>query len=372
MRRFIRRTKAIAHKELIHMMRDARVVYLALGLPVVMLAIFGYAVSLDIDHIPLAVADEDGTRASRRLSEALVAGGAFVRRADLSEPQDVEILFRRGEIKAALVIPKGYQRDLARGTIGTAQLLVDGSDGTVAAIAIGDAVRIVESVNLDTRLSIRERAWQGPPIRTRFNPAMRSSYNIVPGVIVMILGMVSTLLTALTVAREWERGNMEQLFATPVSRSQVIVGKLIPYAVLGFIQTLLILTLASYMFDIPIVGSLTLMFGCSMLFVLSMLGFGLYASVTTKTQLLAVQLAATLGYMPAMLLSGFLFPFDGMPRWAKWIGEAMPLTHYLRATRDILIRGRGPEAMLAELGPILAFALVASVAATLAYRRRLD
>jgi len=187
----------------------------------------------------------------------------------------------------------------------------------------------------------------------------------------MILGMVSTLLTALTVAREWERGNMEQLFATPVSRSQVIVGKLIPYAVLGFIQTLLILTLASYMFDIPIVGSLTLMFGCSMLFVLSMLGFGLYASVTTKTQLLAVQLAATLGYMPAMLLSGFLFPIGNMPSWLQAISAFFPARYYLVTLRGILLKGNGLDVLLPQVLALAAFAAGALALAVAKFHRRI-
>jgi ABC-2 type transport system permease protein len=371
MRRFIRRTQAIAYKELIHIVRDVRVLYLALGLPVVMLAIFGYAVSLDVDHIPLAVADQDGTRASRRLSEALVAGGAFAREADLSAPEEAEPLFRRGRIKAALVIPAGYQRDLGRGRAAGAQLLVDGSDGTVASISMGNAVSIVQSLTPDERGATRAALSQGPPIRTRFNPAMRSAYNIVPGVVVMILGMVSTLLTALTIAREWERGNMEQLFATPVSRSQIIVGKLIPYAVLGFVQTLLILTLGSYLFDIPIAGSLTLLFGCSMLFILCMLGLGLYASVTTKTQLLAVQFAAMLGYMPAMLLSGFLFPIANMPWWLQGISALFPARYYLTTLRGILLKGNGLDVLAPQVLALIGFAAAVLAFAVGKFRRRI-
>jgi drug efflux transport system permease protein len=370
MKRFVRRTRAIAYKELIHMIRDARVVYLALGLPVVMLAVFGYAVSLDVDRIPIAVVDQDGTRASRRLAEALLAGGAFVRAADLASAEDTEPLFRRGRIKAALVIPRGHQRDLARGAASRAQLLVDGSDGTVAAIAMGDASSIVQSLPLDERLPVRGPVPE-PRIRARFNPAMRSAYNIIPGVIVMILGMVSTLLTALTVAREWERGNMEQLFATPVTRSQLIIGKLVPYAVLGFIQTLLILTLGSWLFDVPIAGSLTMLFGASLLFLLCMLGIGLFVSVATKTQLVSVQFSGMLGYMPAMLLSGFLFPIANMPWWLRGISSAFPARYYLSALRGVMLKGNGLGVLAPQIAALGAFALAVLALAVAKFRRRL-
>lgn len=371
MRRFIRRTKAIAHKELIHMIRDVRVVYLALGLPVVMLAVFGYAVSLDVDHIPIAVVDQDGSRASRRLEEALLAGGVFVRAAELRSPEEAEPLLHRGRIKAVLVVPSGYQRALARGDAGGAQLLVDGSDGTVASIAAGDAANVVQSMSLGERPTARGSLTGEPPIRTRFNPAMRSAYNIVPGVIVMILGLVSTLLTALTVAREWERGNMEQLFATPVTRSQIVIGKLLPYTALGFIQTLLILALGSWLFDVPIAGSLTMLFGCSLLFLLCMLGIGLFVSVATKSQLVSVQFAAMLGYMPAMLLSGFLFPIENMPWPLRAISSAFPARYYLSALRGVMLKGNGLGVLGLDVLALAAFALAVLALAVAKFQRRL-
>lgn len=353
------------------MIRDVRVIYLALGLPVVMLAVFGFAVSLDVEHIPIAVVDQDGTRASRRVAEALLAGGAFVREANLLSPEEAEPLFRRGRIKAVLVVPRGYQRDLARGAASGAQLLVDGSDGTVASIAMGDALSIVQSLPSDGRLPARWSLSREPPIRTRFNPAMHSAYNIVPGVIVMILGMVSTLLTALTIAREWERGNMEQLFATPVSRSQVIIGKLIPYAVLGFIQTLLILTLGSYLFDVPIAGSLSTLFGSSLLFLLCMLGIGLLVSVATKSQLVSVQFSAMLGYMPAMLLSGFLFPIANMPWWLRGISAAFPARYYLGTLRGVMLKGNGLDVLAFQVLALGLFAVAVLALAVVKFRRRL-
>lgn len=353
------------------MVRDARVLYLALGLPVVMLVIFGYAVSLDVDRIPLAVADQDVTRASRRLVEALVAGGAFVREATLSSPDEAGPLLRRGRVEAVLVVPRGYQRDLARGGPAGAQLLLDGSDGTMATLAMGEAAGIVQSLGTPGRARARPSLSTGPPIRTRFNPGMRSAYAIVPGVIAMILGMLSSLLTALAVSREWERGTMEQLFATPVARSQIILGKLAPYAGLGLVQTLLVLTLGSYLFGVPIAGSLPLLFGCSMLFVLCMLGIGLLVSVTTRSQLVSVQLTAMLGYMPAMLLSGFLFPIANMPGWLRALAAAFPARYALAALRGIMLKGDGLGVLGPEVAALSGFALAVLALAVGAFRRRL-
>lgn len=369
MTRFFRRTKAIAHKEVLHIIRDARAVYLALGLPVVMLLLFGYGISQDVDHVPMAVADQDQTPASRRLSEALVAGGAFVREADLASPDDAEAAFRSGRVKAVLVVPRGYSRDRARGAPAAAQLLVDGTDGTTATIALGDAAGIVQASS-STRAA-RASLAAGPRVHVRFNPAMRSTYNMVSGVIVLILAMVASLLTSLTIAREWERGSMEQLFATPVGRAEIIIGKLIPYAGLGFVQTLLVLTLGSYMFDVPIRGSLGTLFAASTFFLLAMLGTGLLTSVITKSQLVAVQLAMVLSYMPVAMLSGFMFPIENMPWWLQTISRAVPGRYYLTALRGVLLKGNGLDVVGRD---VVALALFASGTLGLAmwrFRRRL-
>jgi ABC-2 type transport system permease protein len=353
--RFLRRLRAIAYKELIHMSRDVRVVYMALGLPVVMLVLFGYAVSMDIDCVPLAVADYDGTRASRRLIEAFVAGGSFMRKQTLLSANEAQPLLRAGKIKAALIIPEGYQRDRARGRFASAQLLLDGSDGAVASIVLGNAMRIVQSLPVDQRANLKPTLSQGAPIRSFFNPAMLSAYNIVPGVIVMILGMVATVLTALTVAREWERGNMEQLFATPVRRSQIILGKLIPYVLLGFVQALLVLTLGSYMFDVPIVGSLTLLFGASLLFLVCSLAIG-----------------ALLGILPALILSGFIFPIANMPEWLRALTMLFPARYFLVVLRGVLLKGNGLQILAPQILALIGFATAVLTLAVVRFRRRLD
>ncbi|HEU4728864.1 MAG TPA: ABC transporter permease [Kofleriaceae bacterium] len=361
----VRRTVAIAHKEVLHMIRDPRVVYLALGLPIVMLLLFGYAISTDVDHIPIAVVDQDQTRASRRLTEAMVAGESFVVRARLPAPDRAEPLLRRGEITAVLVIPRGYQRDLWRGG-GAAQLLVDGSDGTVGTIALGDALGAAQ------RIAPGAAGLRVAPLVARFNPAMRSAYNIVPGVIALILSMVSSLLTALAVAREWERGSMEQLFATPVGRAEIILGKLIPYAVLGVIQTLLIVTLGSWMFDVPIRGSLAVLLAGSLLFLLAMLGTGLYVSVATKSQLVSVQITFMISMLPTTLLSGFMFPIANMPWPLRALAAVLPGRYYIAILRGVLLKGEGFGALAAAFVALTVFAAAVTALAVARFHRRLS
>ena len=338
------------------MSRDARVIFLALGMPVVMLVVFGFGVSTDVDLVRRAVLDQAGTKASRRIAEEMVAGGAFIRAATLTDPDEIEPLFRRGTIKTALLLPKGFQRAVARGDPTGAQLLVDGSDGSTAPVALGNAIGIAQAM-LPANTTVHASLSEGPRVRMRFNSAMRSSYNIVPGIIVMLMSMVSALLAALTIAREWERGNMEQLFATPVGRGEIIIGKLIPYTALGMIQTLLVLTLGSWIFDVPIRGSLLLMFGSSVLFLLGMLGIGVWVSISTKTQLLSVQGAMMVSYLPAMLLSGFLFPIANMPWVLRMISTAVPARFYMNILRGTMLKGSG----LDSCGPqVLALAIFAA------------
>jgi ABC-2 type transport system permease protein len=368
----VRRALAIAHKEVLHMIRDVRVLYLALGLPVVMLLLFGYGVSTDVDHVPIAVVDQDGTRSSRRLAEALVAGGDFTRAADLPSPEDAEPAMRRGDVRAVLVVPEGYERRLARGENAGAQLIVDGSDGTTATIAMGDAIGIAQALPPPGAPRVaRPSLAVGAPVRTRFNPAMRSAYAMVPGVIALILSMVSALLTALTVAREWERGSMEQLFATPVGRAEIVVGKLLPYAALGFVQTLLVVTFGSYVFDVPIRGSLVVLFGCSTLFLLGALGVGLLTSVTTKSQLVSVQFALLFSMLPTMLLSGFMFPVENMPWVLQGISRLVPGRYYITTLRGVLLKGNGLDVLAPDALAMAAFATAVVGLAVARFKRRI-
>ncbi len=358
----LRRIRAIAHKEVLHLIRDARVAYLALGLPVVMLLVFGYGISTDIDHVPLAVVDQDHTRASRRLEETLVAGGSFVVAARADSVEQTAPLMRRGDVVAVLVVPRDYQRAAARGEPTPAQLLVDGSDNTTASISLGNALGALQSLAPEPPRPV--------PLITRFNPAMRSAYNFVPGVIAVILATVASLLTGLTVAREWERGSMEQLFATPVHRVEIVVGKLLPYAVLGMLQTLIIVTVGTWLFDVPIRGSVLLLFACSLLFLLAMLGVGLTVSVLTKSQLVAVQVSLLITMLPTTILSGFLFPIANMPWELQALSAVLPGRYYIRALRGVFLKNNGLVVLAPDMLALAAFSVVVIGLGVLKFRRR--
>jgi ABC-2 type transport system permease protein len=268
------------------------------------------------------------------------------------------------------VVPRGYQRDLRRGGVLGAQLLVDGSDAGSAPIALGNALGVAASI-LPDGAAAKPSLAEGPRVRSRFNPAMRSSYGIVPGIIAMLMSMVSALLAALTVAREWERGNMEQLFATPVGRVEIITGKLIPYVGLGLLQTLLILTLGTWLFDVPVLGSLTLIFGSSLFFLIGMLGIGVAISVATKTQLMAVQFAMMASFLPSMMLSGFMFPIANMPWLLRVISTGVPARFYMNILRGVMLKGTGITVFAPSLLALVVFALAMVTLAIRSFHRRL-
>jgi ABC-2 type transport system permease protein len=371
---FLRRVRALAQKEILHIVRDVRVIYLALGLPVVLLALFGYAVSFDLDRLPVAIIDQDRTPASRRLVQAMTASDAFQVVAELAEPEQVEAHFRRGDFKAALVIPKDFNRSLARGEPTEAQLLLDGSDGVTTGIAMGYAAGVSQA---ETRRLLEKTGLVPKPaldsrVRFRFNPGVRSAQFIVPGLIAMILAIMAVLLTALTVAREWERGSMEQLFATPVRRLEVIVGKLLPYVAIGMVQVLLVLSVGAWLFDVPIVGSLWLLFGAAFLFLVGMLGQGLLISVVTRNQQVATQVGMLSSMLPTLLLSGFLFPVENMPKLLQLVSLAIPGRYFIVVLRGVLLKGNGISVLWAELLALLVFATAMILISTARFRRRID
>ena len=371
---FLVRLLALAHKELLHVVRDPQVVYLALGMPLVMLLIFGYAVTFDLDEVHLAVLDRDRTPASRQFLSAMSAGGTFKLGQRLDSEEQVEILFRRGEVKGVVVIPAGFSRELARGGTADVQLLMDGADGTTTRIAIGYALGVgqAESIKLLRASGVSGELPVEPRVRTWFNPQMRSAVFVVPGLVAVILTMLSVLLSALSIAREWERGSMEQLFTTPVGRLSVVLGKLLPYVGLGILQFLLVLALGAWLFDVPLHGSLLLLAGVIVLFLICVLGQGLFISTVTRNQQVATQVGAVSAMLPSVLLSGFMFPVENMPWFLQAVSYAVPARHMIACLRGILLQGRG----LAELWPsVLGLAVLAALLITLTtlkFRRRLD
>jgi ABC-2 type transport system permease protein len=366
------RVGAMAAKETLHIRRDPRTLYLALGMPILMLFLFGYGVSFDLERIPLGVADRDRTEASRSLVRALVAAGELERVAEV-HPGEADRLFRRGEALAVVVVPQGYGRDLAAGRAAQVQLLVDGADAVSAnqVLAKVDALVRAES----RRLAGPGLAARTPPlvvkVWTRYNPAARSALFMVPGLAAYVLAISAVLLTALTVAGEWERGSMEQLFASPVGRLEIVLGKLLPYLVLGMVELLLVLAFGALAFDLPFRGSVPLLFAMGFFFLVGMLGQGLLISVVAKNQLVATQAGALSALLPSLLLSGMVFPIENMPAPLQALSRVIPARYLVEGLRGILLKGNGPAVLWPELLALVAFAVVILAVATARFQRRL-
>jgi len=372
LKRFGVRVGAMAWKEVLHIRRDPRTIILALIMPVVLLLIFGYGVSFDLDRIPLGVSDQDHSEASRRLSLAFTtskefapAGGEDADRADTA--------FRRRRARAILVIPQGYAKELARGEIGRAELLVDGADPVTAnqiltkadAIALAETQRVASAAGVDARPLLQVKVW------TRYNPEARSAVFMVPGLAAYLMAIGSVLLTALTIAGEWERGSMEQLFASPVGRLEIVLGKLLPYLGLGLVQLLLVVVVGATVFDVPIRGSPLLVLFAGILFLIGMLGQGLFISVVAKNQLVATQAGALSSLLPSMLLSGMLVPIDNMPLPLRLLSLVVPARYLVDSLRQVLLKGNGLEGIWPDLVAMAIFAAAIVGIATARFKRRI-
>ncbi len=366
------RIGAMAAKETLHIRRDPRTLYLALGMPVLMLFLFGYGVSFDLDRIPLAVADRDRSEASRALVDAVVASRELEEVARVL-PEDATRLFREGKAVAVLEVPERYGRDVAAGKRVSVQLAVDGADAVTANQVLAKVDALVRAET--RRLAGPGLAEQRPPLQiavwTRYNPAGRSALFMVPGLAGYLLAISAVLLTALTIAGEWERGSMEQLFASPVGRLEIVLGKLLPYLVLGMIELQLVLAFGAIAFDLPLHGSVALLFTIGFFFLAGMLGQGLLISVIAKNQLVATQAGALSALLPSMLLSGMVFPLENMPVPLQLLSRVVPARYLVHALRGILLKGNGLDALWPDLVLQVAFAVLVLALATARFERRL-
>jgi ABC-2 type transport system permease protein len=372
--RFVRRTLAMAGKESLHVIRDPRTLYLALGMPVVLLVIFGFGVSFDMDDVPIAVVDQDRTPASRELAEALGAGGEFEVVAMPRDGDEIDGLFRRREASAAGVLPAGMQAAWDRGERVRVQVLLDGSDGTSAANVMGTAVGAIQAESA-RRLAEQTGGGAAPlsaRVRLLFNPALKSAVFFVPGLIAYILYIVGVLLTALTVAREAERGNLEQLFATPVGRFEVLLGKLLPYLAIGIVQALLVLAFGMWVFDMPLRGSVLVVAGGTLLFLVGALGQGLFISSIAGSQQVATQAGALSSLLPGILLSGFVIPVENMPWILQGISSIFPARYYVTMLRGVMLKGNGLDVLWPQFVALAVFCAVALLLAAAKFKRRLS
>ena len=359
------RIAAIARKEVRQLRRDRLTFGMIIGIPVMQLLLFGYAINQDVRHLRAGVADLAGTQRARLLVQDAQATQVVQIVARARSAIELERLLREGQISVGLLVPPDFERRVERGDRTPAQLLVDGSDPIVLAASRGIA-----------QLPIRARRVLGDmpdtfEVRAYYNPERRSEVQIVPGLMGVILTMTMVLFTAVAIVRERERGNLELLINTPVRTPELMVGKILPYMVIGLIQTTLILLVGRLLFDVPIRGSLVDVYVAGFVFVTTSLTLGLFISTLAATQLQAFQITF-FTFLPQILLSGFMFPFDGMPRAAQWIAEVFPLTHFVRIIRGILLRAAPLEEVSGEIWPLLAFLTVAMTASIVRFRKRLD
>jgi ABC-2 type transport system permease protein len=358
------RLLTIARKEWRHLRRDVRSLLLAFVVPLQLLLLFGYAISWDVRDIPTAVLDQDHSLASRSLVDAFRSAGYFRVVQVLGTPVQASDALARGRARVVLVIPVRFSSALAARQPAPVQLLLDGSDANTATVSLGYANAIVASWAPERRIAVVP-SGVAPETRVWYNEDLESRKVLVPGLVAMIMMMIGSLLTSLTIAREWERGTMEQLLATPVHPWEVVLGKLLPYLGIGMADVAFTIALGAALFHVPFRGNPVTLLVASLCFLIGMCGVGIWISAMTKSQRLAVQLSMLLTYLPGMLLSGATFDLSTMPSVLEAVSRAVPARYFVVILRGVLLKGVG----LAELWPhLLAQVAFAAVALTLALR----
>ena len=352
-----RRLFAIARKEVLQLRRDARSMALAFVLPMALILIFGYAISFDVDNLALGVLDQDRTQQTTKLIEAFESSGYFQVTHTLESSSQIEPLLDRAEVRAVLVIPPGFTTELLAQQPAAVQMLLDGADANTATIAQNYANGIVAGFSSRRQLyGVRLSPPIAAEFRVWYNETLESVNMIVPGLIAVIMSIIAAMLTALTIAREWERGTMEQLAATPVSRTEVILGKLLPYVAIGLFDVTLAVAAGILIFDVPLRGNVLLLAGSTLLFLIGALSFGIFISATLKSQVLATQAAMLSTYLPALLLSGFMFSIASMPMVLQAVTFAVPARYYIVITRGIFLKNVGLDVLWIQGLALVAFA----------------
>jgi len=372
----LQRCLAIFIKEFQQMLRDRLTFAMALGVPIMQLVLFGYAINTDPKGLPTAIVAIDTGPQARAFSAALQNSGYFRITHQPGSEAQAEALIESGEVQFMVAIPSDFSQRVVRGERPAILIAVDGTDPSASGNAIAALGQLANQALAHELTGPLGALQPGMPpfelrVHRRYNPEGLSRYNIVPGLIGTILTMTMVMLTGLAMTRERERGTMENLLATPVRPFEVMLGKIAPYIVIGYVQLGVILLAAWALFEVPMVGSFTLLMAMIGLFMLANLAVGFTFSTLAQNQLQAMQMTFFF-FLPSMLLSGFMFPFRGMPVWAQWLGEVLPLTHFLRIVRGIMLKGNGAAQLLPELWPMLAFLIVAGAVALARYRQTLD
>ncbi len=360
-------------KEFIQMRRDRLTFGMMIGIPVIQLLVFGYAIQTDVRNLPTVVLDESRTPESRDLIAAFQNTGNFRVVAHVDGRPALDAAIARGDAQAAIVVPYDYPRHLARGTTATVQVIVDAADPLSSQAALNAAAGVAQVRNLAilSRAAGRTAIPVEARVRPRYNPGLRSPNYIVPGLVGVILTMTMVLITAMAIVRERERGTLEQLIVTPITKTELMLGKIAPYVGVGLMQMTAVLLLGRFVFDVPLTGNILLLYGVSLIFIIASLSLGLFVSTLVRTQQQAMQ--ASFGFMlPNILLSGFMFPRQAMPEIAQWLGLLVPLTYFLKVVRGILLKGVGLDALWREVLILAAFAVVLIVASVRRFHKTLD
>ena len=367
---------AVLAKEFVQMRRDRLTFAMMVGIPIIQLILFGFAINSDPKALPTAVLAADNSIFSRSFVRAMENSGYFRVVRQLTSEAEAGRVLTEGQVQFVLTIPENFARKLVRGERPVLLLEADATDPAATSNALAALMNLNQTaLTRDLAGGLAHLQNGLPPyevrVHRRYNPEGVTQYNIVPGLIGVILTMTMVMMTSLAMTRERERGTMENLLATPVRPGEVMAGKIIPYIIVGYVQVAIILLAAKLLFAVPVVGSLALLSLVLVLFMAANLAVGFTFSTLAKNQMQAMQMTFFF-FLPSMLLSGFMFPFRGMPEWAQWLGEVLPLTHFLRVVRGILLKGNGTAEIAPELWPMALFLLAAAVVALKRYRETLD
>ncbi len=373
-----RRMWAVARKEGIHIIRDWRSLVMGIAIPVLLLILFGYALTLDVDEVPLVVWDQSGTETSRRFISQFDGSPYFSLRRYVQTYADVEQAIDEGSALVALIIPTDFGSDLEARRMAPVQAIMDGSDSNTATIVLGYVETVARTYNQDLAieqtarksgrtvtvpLDLRPRVW--------FNADMESKNYIIPGLIAVIMMVIAAMLTSLTVAREWETGTMEQVISTPLKGPELILGKLLPYFGIGLLDVLIAVLMGEFLFRVPLRGSVALLFGMAAVFLAGALSLGMLISIVTKAQLLASQLAMVVTFLPAFLLSGFMYDISNMPNAIQAITHVVPARYFVSLLKGIYLKGIGLELLMLEAGLLAAFGLLVLLVANLVFKKKM-
>ena len=367
---------AVLTKEFVQMRRDRLTFAMMVGVPIMQLILFGFAINSDPKSLPTAVLAADNSIYARTLVRAIENSGYFRVVRHLSSEADADRALAMGTVQFVVTIPENFSRKLERGERPVLLVEADATDPAATSNALAALLTINQNaLNRDLAGALHDLQYPVPAfelrVQRRYNPEGITQYNIVPGLLGVVLTMTMVMMTSLAVTREYERGTMENLLATPVRPIEVMFGKIVPYIIVGYIQVTVILLAAKLLFAVPMLGSLALLSVVLILFIAANLAIGYTFSTLAKNQMQAMQMTFFF-FLPSMLLSGFMFPFRGMPQWAQWLGEALPLTHFLRIVRGILLKGNGFSDIAPNMWPLALFLLVAGTIALTRYRETLD